>query len=53
MDYGLDTYSAIRYGDGGEAEIICLAKWGDWTYENTDINARAVYLAPVYGSAGQ
>lgn len=45
LDYGLDTYSAIRYGDGGEAEIICLAKWGDWTYENTDINARAVYLA--------
>ena len=42
LDYGLDTYSAIRYGDGGEAEIICLAKWGDWTYENTDINARAV-----------
>ena len=45
LDYGLDTYSAIRYGDGGEAEIICLAKWGDWPYENTDINARAVYLA--------
>ena len=44
-DYGLKTYSAIRYGDGETAEIICLAKWGDWTYENTDINARAVYLA--------
>lgn len=44
-DYGLDTYSAIRYGDDEEAEIICLALWGDWVYEHSDANAREVNQA--------
>ena len=46
LDYGLDTYSAIRYGDGGEAVNHLPGEVGRLDLMKIQIsNARAVYLA--------
>ena len=44
-DFGLYTYSAVRYGADGSAEVIPLAVSGDWTAENLEPNAYALYVA--------
>ena len=43
--FGLNTYSAVRYGEDGSAEVIPLAVSGDWTAENPEPNAFALYVA--------
>lgn len=45
VDFGLNTYSAVRYGEDGSAEVIPLAVSGDWTAENPEPNAFALYVA--------
>ena len=44
-DYGLDTYSAVRYGSDGIVEIIPLAITGNRVVENLEPNAYALYIA--------
>lgn len=44
-DYGLNTYSAVRYGADASAEVIPLAVSGDRTAENLEPNAYALYVA--------
>lgn len=44
-DFGLNTYSAVRYGADGSAEVIPLAVSGNWTAENPEPNAYALYVA--------
>lgn len=44
-DFGLYTYSAVRYGADGSAEVIPLAVSGDRTAENLEPNAYALYVA--------
>ena len=44
-DFGLNTYSAVRYGADGSAEVIPLAVSGNWTAENLEPNAYALYIA--------
>lgn len=44
-DFGLNTYSAVRYGADGSAEVIPLAVSGDRTAENLEPNAYALYVA--------
>lgn len=44
-DFGLNTYSAVRYGADGSAEVIPLAISGDWTAENPEPNAYSLYIA--------
>ena len=43
--FGLNTYSAVRYGADGSAEVIPLAVSGDRTAENLEPNAYALYVA--------
>lgn len=43
-DFGLYTYSVIRYGADGSAEVIPLAVSGDRTAENLEPNAYALYV---------
>ena len=55
-DFGLNTYSAVRYGADGSAEVIPLAVSGNWTAENLEPNAYALYIAlfdeiAVHGTA--
>lgn len=45
VDFGLNTYSAVRYGTDGRAEVIPLAVSGDRTAENPEPNAYALYVA--------
>lgn len=45
VDFGLNTYSAVRHGEDGSAEVIPLAVSGDWTAENPEPNAFALYVA--------
>lgn len=45
VDFGLNTYCAVRYGEDGSAEVIPLAVSGDWTAENPEPNAFALYVA--------
>lgn len=45
VDFGLNTYSAVRYGADGSVEVIPLAVSGDWTAENLEPNAYALYVA--------
>ena len=47
-DFRLNTYSAVRYSADGRAEIIPLAVSGDWTAENPEPNAYALYVALFY-----
>lgn len=47
-DFGLNTYSAVRYGADGSAQVIPLAVSGDWTAENQEPNANALYVALFY-----
>ena len=44
-DFGLNTYTAVRYGADGSAEVIPLAVSGDRTAENLEPNAYALYVA--------
>lgn len=44
-DFGLNTYSAVRYGTDGSAEVIPLAVSGNRTAENPEPNAYALYVA--------
>lgn len=48
VDFGLNTYSAVRYGANGRAEVIPLAVSGDQTAENLEPNAYALYVALVH-----
>ena len=45
LDYGLDTYRRHPLRRRWRGGNHLPGEVGDWTYENTDINARAVYLA--------
>ena len=45
VDFGSITYSAVRYSGDGSAELIPLAISGDWTAENPEPNAYALYVA--------
>ena len=47
-DYGLNTFSAVRYGADGSAEVIPLAISGDQVAENLEPNAYALYVALFY-----
>lgn len=47
-DYGLNTFSAVRYGADGSAEVIPLAVSGDRTAENLEPNAHALYAALLH-----
>ncbi len=44
-DYGAITYTAVRRGKDGSAELIPLALTGDDNRENPEENAHALYLA--------
>ena len=47
-DFGLNTYSAVRYSADGRAEIIPLAVSGNWMAENPEPNAYALYASLFY-----
>lgn len=45
VDFGLNTFSAVRYGADGSVEVIPLAVSGDRAAENPEPNAHALYVA--------
>ena len=51
-DYGLDTYSAVRYGSDGIVEIIPLAITGNRVVENLEPNAYALLHSLLYRGHG-